>query len=48
MVTKGPRYINPEGYLFLNQKIKLCIVKRIQKQNDKFGVHNAELNITSA
>ena len=48
MVTKGTRYINPEGYLFLDQKRKLGLVKRIQKQIDKFGLTNAELNITSA
>ncbi|MCP9769100.1 IS110 family transposase, partial [Lacihabitans sp. LS3-19] len=47
MVTKGTRYINPEGYLFLDQKRKLGLVKRIQKQIDKFGLTNAELNITS-
>ena len=35
MVTKGTRYINPEGYLFLDQKRKLGLVKRIQKQIDK-------------
>jgi hypothetical protein len=47
MVTKGTRYINPEGYLFLDQKRKLGLVKRIQKQIDKFGLTNAELNITN-
>lgn len=36
MVVKGVPYINPEGYLFLDQKRKLGIVKRIQKQIDKF------------
>ncbi len=47
MVTKGTRYINPEGYLFLDQKRKLGLVKRIQKQIDKFGLTNAELNFPS-
>lgn len=36
MVVKGVQYINPEGYLFLDQKRKLGIVKRIQKQIAKF------------
>ena len=33
MVVKGVQYINPEGYLFLDQKRKLGLVKRIQKIN---------------
>lgn len=36
MVVKGTPYINPAGYLFLDQKRKLGIVKRIQKQIVKF------------
>jgi hypothetical protein len=38
MVVKGIPYINPEGYLFLDQKRKLGLVKRIQKQIDKFAL----------
>jgi transposase len=38
MVTKAQAYINPEGYLFLDQKRKLGLVKRIQKQIIKFGL----------
>ena len=45
MVVKGVQYINPEGYLFLDQKRKLGIVKRIQKQIDKFALTNEDLNI---
>lgn len=45
MVVKGVPYINPEGYLFLDQKRKLGLVKRIRKQIDKFGLTNAELGI---
>ncbi len=41
------QYINPENLMFLNQKRKLGLVKRIQKQIDKFGRTNEELNITS-
>ena len=47
MVTKGTRYINPEGYLFLDQKRKLGLVKRIQKQIDKFGLSNEEIQLTT-
>ena len=43
MVVKGTPYINPEGYLFLDQKRKLGIVKRIKKQIDKFGLTDSEL-----
>ncbi len=44
MVVKGVQYVNPEGYLFLDQKRKLGLVKRIKKQIDKFGITNDELN----
>jgi len=47
MVVKGVPYINPEGYLFLDQKRKLGIVKRIQKQIDKFALTNEDLNIAN-
>lgn len=45
MVVKGVQYINPDGYLFLDQKRKLGLVKRIQKQITKFGLTNEELGI---
>lgn len=44
MVVKGVPYINPEGYLFLDQKRKLGIVKRIQKQIDKFALTDVDLS----
>lgn len=47
MVVKGVQYINPEGYLFLDQKRKLGIVKRIQKQIDKFALTDEDLKITT-
>ena len=47
MVVKGVQYINPEGYLYLDQKRKLGIVKRIQKQITKFGLTNEELGIVT-
>lgn len=43
MVVKGVAYVNPEGYLFLDQKRKLGLVKRIKKQIDKFALTNEEL-----
>lgn len=45
MVVKNVAYVNPEGYLFLDQKRKLGIVKRIRKQIDKFALTNEELVI---
>tara|TARA_R110002050_G_C8924403_1_gene511624 strand:+ start:248 stop:1606 length:1359 start_codon:yes stop_codon:yes gene_type:complete len=46
MVVKGVPYNNPSGYLFLDQKRKLGLVKRIKNQIDKFGLTNEELGIT--
>jgi len=43
MIVKGIPYNNPEGYLFLDQKRKLGIVKRIQKQIDKFALTTEDL-----
>lgn len=43
MVVKNVPYHNPKEYLFLDQKRKLGIVKRIQKQITKFGVTNEDL-----
>lgn len=45
MVVKGIQYINPEGYLFLDQKRKLGMVSRIKKQIDKFGLTKEELGL---
>ncbi len=45
MVVKRVQYINPEGYLFLDQKRKLGIVKRIQKQIAKFELTADDLQI---
>ncbi|HAG16699.1 MAG TPA: IS110 family transposase, partial [Bacteroidales bacterium] len=36
MIVKGIPYRNPTEYLFLGQKRKLGLVKRIQKQVTKF------------
>jgi transposase len=43
MVVKNIPYNNPEGYLFLDQKRKLGIVKRIKKQIDKFDINLNDL-----
>jgi len=45
MVVKNVPYLNPEGYLFLDQKRKLGIVKRIQKQMNKFALTINDLDI---
>ncbi len=45
MVVKKTPYINPEGYLFLDQKRKLGLVKRMQKQIDKFGITGEDINL---
>lgn len=46
MTVKGVPYVNPEGYLYLDQKRKLGLVKRIKKQIDKFGLTNEELGLS--
>ena len=48
MVVKGVPYINPEGYLFLDQKRKLGLVKRIKKQIDKFGLTEDDLGLKTS
>jgi len=45
IVVKGVPYNNPKGYLFLDQKRKLGLVKRIQKQIDKFALTTDDLQI---
>ncbi|QTE23269.1 IS110 family transposase [Polaribacter cellanae] len=47
MVTKGIPYQNPEGYLYLDQKRKLGIVKRMKKQITKFGITNDDLELNT-
>jgi transposase len=46
IVVKGVPYVNPEGYLFLDQKRKLGMVKRIQKQIDKFGLNENDIQFS--
>ena len=47
MVVKNVPYLNPEGYLFLDQKRKLGLVKRIKKQIAKFALTNEDLGIVT-
>jgi transposase len=47
MIVKEKPYHNPEGYLYLSQKRKLGLVKRMQKQIDKFGLTTADLVLES-
>jgi transposase len=48
MIVKGVPYVNPAGYLFLDQKRKLGLVKRIRKQIDKFGLTNEDIGIITS
>jgi transposase len=48
MVVKAIPYTNPEGYLFLDQKRKLGIVKRVQKQINKFALTTDDLIIAKS
>ena len=48
MVVKGVPYFNPEGYLYLDQKRKLGLVKRIKKQITKFALTNEEHGLATS
>lgn len=48
MVVNNSQYVNPEGYLFLDQKRKLGLTKRIKKQIDKFGLNPEDLGFSIA
>ena len=43
MLAKGVQYENLEGNLYLDQKRKMGLVKRIQKQIDKFALTEQDL-----
>lgn len=45
MITKKVPYQPPKEYLFLDQKRKLGIVKKIKKQMVKFDIHRDELDL---
>ncbi len=44
MIVKGIPYSNPSGYLYLDQKRKLAVKKRIQNQIDKFALNQSDFN----
>ena len=48
MVVKHIPYINPAGYLFLDQKRKLHAAARIKKQMKNFGLLPADIGIVTA
>ena len=47
MVVKQVPYLNPTEYLFLDQKRKLGLVKRIQKQITKFELANTDFRYSN-
>ena len=47
MVVKNIPYNPPTPYLFLDEKRKLGIIKRIKKQIDKFDITNLDLGLMS-
>jgi transposase len=47
MVIKKVPYINPEQYLFLDQKRKLGIVKQIKKQIHKFALTKEDIDFAT-
>lgn len=47
MIVKKISYTPPTQYLFLDEKRKLGIAKRIRKQIDKFGLTNNDLGLIS-
>ena len=47
MVVKGVPYHNPEEYLFRDQKKKLGLLKRIQKQITKFELERTDFQFAN-
>jgi len=48
MVVKNVPYHNPEGYLYLDQKRKLGMAKRIKKQIDKFDLKPEDVGFSNS
>lgn len=48
MVTKKQAYKPPTEYLFLDQKRKMGLVKRIKKQIDKFDIKPEDLDFSTS
>ena len=47
MIVKNKPYYNPVEYFYLDQKRKLGLVKRIQKQITKFDLSKENFNFAS-
>jgi len=47
MLVKGIPYKNPEGYMYLDEKRKLGVVKRIRKQIEKYGVISEDFSFVN-
>jgi hypothetical protein len=48
MVVKKIPYTPPTQYLYLDEKRKLGLARRIRKQIDKFGLTNEQLGFATA
>ncbi|MDD2476573.1 MAG: hypothetical protein PHI32_11755 [Dysgonamonadaceae bacterium] len=48
MIVKNKPYYNPKEYLYLDQKRKLGLVKRIQKQITKFELSKENFEFVTA
>ena len=48
MLVKGQNYSPPTQYLFLDEKRKLKMVNRIQKQITKFGLTNEDIDFVTS
>ncbi len=44
MIVKNIAYLNPENYLYLDEKRKLAVLKRMQKTIEKFDLKNDDFN----
>lgn len=44
MIVKNIPYLNPENYLYLDEKRKLAVLKRMQKTIEKFDLKNDDFN----
>jgi hypothetical protein len=47
MIVKGVLYVNPDGYLFLDQKRKLELVKWMRKNIAKFDLNAEDLGFVT-
>jgi len=47
MLVKGQNYNPPSQYIFLDEKRRMGLVKRIQKQISKFEIQPEQLKFTN-